>query len=65
MTALLAEVTGAQKVLLLGGGKKRYGESATPELSPLQNAKPARYPHADNTDASSAGADRADRDVRR
>lgn len=54
MTELLAEVTGAQKVLLLGGGKKRYGETATLELSPLLNAKPARYPHADNTDASSA-----------
>jgi hypothetical protein len=54
MTDLLAEVTGAEKVLLLGGGKKRYGESATEELSPLLNAKPARYPHADNTDTSSA-----------
>jgi len=29
MTALLTEVTGAAKVFLLGGGKKRYGESAT------------------------------------
>lgn len=54
MTDLLTEVTGAQKVLLLGGGKKRYGESATEKLSPLLNAMPARYPHADNTDASSA-----------
>ncbi len=54
MTDLLAEVTGAAKVVLLGGGKKRYGETATEELSPLLNAKPARYPHADNTDASSA-----------
>jgi hypothetical protein len=54
MTELLAQVTGAQRVLLLGGGKKRYGETATRELSPLLNAKPARYPHADNTDASSA-----------
>jgi hypothetical protein len=54
MTDLLAEVTGAQKVFLLGGGKKRYGETATAKLSPLLNAKPARYPHADNTDASSA-----------
>jgi hypothetical protein len=54
MTELLAQVTGADKVFLLGGGKKRYGESATEELSPLLNAKPARYPHADNTDASSA-----------
>ncbi len=54
MTELLAMVTGAAKIILLGGGKKRYGESATEELSPLLNAKPARYPHADNTDASSA-----------
>ena len=54
MTELLAEVTGAEKVFLLGGGKKRYGESATEELSPLRNAKPARYPHADNTDGSAA-----------
>ena len=38
---------------MLGGGKKRYGESATDKLAPLSNAKPARYPHADNTDASS------------
>ena len=29
MTELLAEVTGAEKVFLLGGGKKRYGETAT------------------------------------
>ncbi len=54
MTELLTDVTGAAKVILLGGGKKRYGETATEELSPLLNAKPARYPHADNTDASSA-----------
>jgi hypothetical protein len=53
MTELLAAVTGADKALLLGGGKKRYGETATEKLSPLMNAKPARYPHADNTDSSS------------
>ena len=40
---------------MLGGGKKRFGESATDKLAPLLNAKPARYPHADNTDASAAG----------
>lgn len=50
MSALLQEVTGAAKVLMLGGGKKRYGESAVDMLAPLLNAKPARYPHADNTD---------------
>ena len=38
------EVTGAAKAFMLGGGKKRYGESATDKLAPLQNAKPARYP---------------------
>ena len=38
--------------VLLGGGKKRFGESAVDELAALKNAKPARYPHADNTDAS-------------
>ncbi len=53
MTELLAQVTGADKAFMLGGGKKRYGETATDKLSPLMNAKPARYPHADNTDSSS------------
>ncbi len=37
---------------MLGGGKKRYGEGATDKLASLFNAKPARYPHADNTDSS-------------
>ena len=54
MTVLLIEVTGAAKVVFLGGGKKRYGEPAVDELAALKNAKPARYPHADNTDASAA-----------
>jgi hypothetical protein len=53
MAALLGQMTGAAKVFMLGGGKKRYGESATDKLTPLFNAKPARYPHADNTDSSS------------
>lgn len=53
MTELLRRVTGASHAFMLGGGKKRYGESATDKLAPLFNAKPARYPHADNTDASS------------
>jgi len=52
MTELLKEVTGASFILLLGGGKKRFGEPAVDELAHLANAKPARYPHADNTDAS-------------
>jgi hypothetical protein len=52
MSDLLRQVTGATKVLMLGGGKKRFGESAEDKLASLFNAKPARYPHADNTDAS-------------
>lgn len=50
--AMLTELLGAARVIMLGGGKKRYGESAVDRLAPLKNAKPARYPHADNTDAS-------------
>jgi hypothetical protein len=52
MSGLLAEVTGADRIVMLGGGKKRYGESATDKLAPLKNAKPARYPHGDVTDRS-------------
>jgi hypothetical protein len=52
MSDLLRDVTGAVRVFMLGGGKKRYGEGATDKLAPLCNAKPARYPHADNTDSS-------------
>jgi hypothetical protein len=52
MTELLTQVTGASKVVFLGGGKKRYGESEVDKLAALKNAKPARYPHADNTDSS-------------
>jgi hypothetical protein len=54
ITSLVADVTGASTVVMLGGGKKRYGESEVDKLAPLLNAKPARYPHADNTDESSA-----------
>lgn len=50
--AMLTELVGAARVIMLGGGKKRYGESAVDQLAVLKNAKPARYPHADNTDAS-------------
>lgn len=46
--------TGADRVLPLGGAKKRFGERAVTERAGLTNAKPARYPHADNTDESSA-----------
>ena len=53
ITELLAQTTGASRAFMLGGGKKRYGESATEKLAALSNAKPARYPHADNTDVSS------------
>lgn len=51
--ALLTELTGASLVLAMSA-KKRYGESATDRLASLPNAKPARYPHADNTDESGA-----------
>jgi len=53
MTELLGRVTGASRAIMLWGAKKRYGESAVDELAGLSNAEPARYPHADNTDASS------------
>jgi len=49
---MLTDLVGAARVIMLGGGKKRYGESAVDQLAALKNAKPARYPHADNTDAS-------------
>jgi hypothetical protein len=52
MSGLLAEVAGADRVVMLGGGKKRYGESATGKLASLKNARPARYPHGDVTDVS-------------
>jgi hypothetical protein len=55
MRDLLRDVTGAARVIMLGGAKKRYGEGATDRLATLLNAKPARYPHADNTDVSAAG----------
>ncbi|HEX4245645.1 MAG TPA: CmcJ/NvfI family oxidoreductase [Acidimicrobiales bacterium] len=55
MTELLLRETGATRAFMLGGGKKRYGESAADKLAPLANAKPARYPHADNTDSSATG----------
>jgi hypothetical protein len=52
ISELLIRVTGAKRVVMLGGGKKRYGESATDQLASLKNAKPARYPHGDVTDRS-------------
>lgn len=55
MGDLLRRVTGASRVFMLGGGKKRYGEREAGKLGQLFNARPARYPHADNTDESSVG----------
>jgi hypothetical protein len=55
MTDLLARVTGASQAFMLGRGKRRYGEGAKDKLASLSNAKPARYPHADNTDVSATG----------
>lgn len=52
MTALLKDMTGASVVIMQGGGKKRYGPSATDRLNGLLNALPALYPHGDTTDAS-------------
>jgi hypothetical protein len=52
MSELLAEVTGADLVVVMSAAKKRYGEGEVDKLSALPNAKPARYPHADNTDTS-------------
>lgn len=52
MTRLLRETTGGVFAVMLGGAKKRFGESAKDLLAPLINAKPARYAHADNTDES-------------
>ena len=52
MTALLQQVTGASRVIMLGGGKKRYGKTATDKLKGLLNALPALYPHGDTTDRS-------------
>ena len=56
MTAFLTEFLGADRVIMLGGGKKRYGEGASGDkFDDLPNAKPARYPHADNTNESVQG----------
>jgi hypothetical protein len=52
MAELLRRITEADHVVMLGGGKKRYGEAAKDKLAPLKNAKPARYPHGDVTDES-------------
>jgi len=52
MAALLEDLTGASTVIVLDGGKKRYGPEATERLSGLTNALPALYPHGDTTDES-------------
>lgn len=52
MGRLVTAVTGADRVFLLGGGKRRYGEGAVDKLAGLKNAKPARYVHGDVTDVS-------------
>lgn len=62
MEAFVAALTGADRVVMLGPGKKRYGETATDRLAGLANAKPARYVHGDVTDAS--GPDLAEGMVR-
>lgn len=52
IAALVKELTGAAHVFLQGGGKKRYGPTATDRLAGLPNALPALYPHGDTIDAS-------------
>ena len=52
MGELLKASTGADLVVVVSAGKKRYGEREKEKISTLHNAKPARYPHADNTDES-------------
>ncbi|NQX89063.1 MAG: hypothetical protein HRT77_10405 [Halioglobus sp.] len=54
MSQLLIEVTRASRVIMLSGAKQRFSELATKQSACLVNARPARYPHADNTDRSSA-----------
>ena len=54
MTGLLTEVTGAPRWCSCWWGQEALRRDArSQELASLKNAKPARYPHADNTDASS------------
>jgi hypothetical protein len=52
MEAFVGDLVGADRVLMLGPGKKRYGESAVDRLAGLANARPARYVHGDVTDVS-------------
>lgn len=52
MTDLVKRVTGAPIVVMQGGGKKRYGQSAKDKLAGLKNALPALYPHGDTTERS-------------
>ncbi|MGE0880289.1 MAG: CmcJ/NvfI family oxidoreductase [Acidimicrobiia bacterium] len=55
MGELLKQVTGADLAWMIHVGKKRFAERAVEKWSALLNAKPARYPHADNTDTSAPG----------
>jgi hypothetical protein len=52
METFVGGLVGADRVLMLGPGKKRYGESAVDRLEGLANARPARYVHGDVTDVS-------------
>ncbi len=55
LTQFLAQLTGASSVMMIGGAKQRFSKALPEKLSALVNAKPARFPHADNTDKSSLG----------
>jgi hypothetical protein len=59
VVALVREVTGATLVVAVTPPKKRFGEDALDKLAGLANAKPARFPHVDFSDASAGGALRA------
>lgn len=52
----MQRVTGADRIIVRPGIKKRLGESAVDDLAMLKNGKPARYVHADNSDRASERA---------
>jgi hypothetical protein len=56
VVALVGDLSGASLVITMTPPKKRYGEDARDKLAGLANAKPARFPHVDFSDASAAEA---------
>ena len=56
ITDLLARTTGASRARSCSAAaRSATARAPTDKLAPLSNAKPARYPHADNTDTSAQG----------